>query len=248
MPSVIIITGAGRGIGAATARRAARAGHAVCVNYLSDRRTAKAVAATIEKDGGNALVVQADTAVEADVRRLFDTAQAHWGRIDGLVNNAGITGRIGRFAEAETATLERVLAVNVLGPMLCAREAVRRFSTARGGRGGVIVNLSSIAATLGAPDEYVHYAASKAAIDAFTLGIARETAREGIRVNAVAPGSTLTGIHAAAGEPGRPARVAPRIPMGRLADPDEIAEAVVWLLSDAASYVTGAILRVSGGL
>ena len=240
----LIITGASRGIDAATARLAARRGHDVCINYARDEAAAMAVLAAIKADGGRAIAVCADVSSEADVKRLFDTAEAQLGPLRGLINNAGITGPIGRFSEVETATLEKVFAVNVLGTMLCAREAARRFQAA--GR-GVIVNLSSVAATTGAPGEYVHYAASKAAIDAFTLGLARELAESNIRVNAVAPGSTLTDIHAAAGEPDRPARVRPRIPMQRLAEPEEIAEAVLWLLSDSASYATGAILRVSGG-
>ncbi len=240
----LIITGASRGIGAATARLAARRGHDVCINYARDEAAAMAVLAAIKADGGRAIAVCADVSSEADVKRLFDTAEAQLGPLRGLINNAGITGPIGRFSEVETATLEKVFAVNVLGTMLCAREAACRFQAA--GR-GVIVNLSSVAATTGAPGEYVHYAASKAAIDAFTLGLARELAGSNIRVNAVAPGSTLTDIHAAAGEPDRPARVRPRIPMQRLAEPEEIAEAVLWLLSDSASYATGAILRVSGG-
>lgn len=240
----LIITGASRGIGAATARLAARRGHDVCINYARDEAAAMAVLAAIKADGGRAIAVCADVSSEADVKRLFDTAEEQLGPLRGLINNAGITGPIGRFSEVETATLEKVFAVNVLGTMLCAREAARRFQAA--GR-GVIVNLSSVAATTGAPGEYVHYAASKAAIDAFTLGLARELAGSNIRVNAVAPGSTLTDIHAAAGEPDRPARVRPRIPMQRLAEPEEIAEAVLWLLSDSASYATGAILRVSGG-
>ncbi len=240
----LIITGASRGIGAATARLAARRGHDVCINYARDEAAAMAVLAAIKADGGRAIAVCADVSSEADVKRLFDTAEEQLGPLRGLINNAGITGPIGRFSEVETATLEKVFAVNVLGTMLCAREAACRFQAA--GR-GVIVNLSSVAATTGAPGEYVHYAASKAAIDAFTLGLARELAGSNIRVNAVAPGSTLTDIHAAAGEPDRPARVRPRIPMQRLAEPEEIAEAVLWLLSDSASYATGAILRVSGG-
>lgn len=243
MPSGLIVTGGSRGIGAATARLAARRGFRVCVNYTRDAAAADAVVAAIRAAGGTAVAVRADVAAEADVRRLFDAAEAEIGPVDALVNNAGTTGPIGRFEDVSTETLRRVLDVNLLGTMVCAREAVRRFA----GRGGTIVNLSSVAATTGAPGEYVHYAASKAAVDAFTLGLARETAGSGIRVNAVAPGSTLTDIHAAAGEPDRPARVRGRIPMQRLAEPEEIAEAVVWLLSDAASYVTGAVLRVAGG-
>lgn len=240
----LIITGASRGIGSATARLAARRGYGVCINYVHDEDAALAVVAGIQAEGGRAIAVRADVSSEPDVRRLFETAESQLGPLQGLVNNAGVTGRIGRFVDVETATLERVFDINVLGTMLCSREAARRFQAA--GR-GVIVNLSSVAATTGAPGEYVHYAASKAAIDAFTLGLARELADRGIRVNAVAPGSTLTDIHASAGEPDRPARVRSRIPMQRLAEPEEVAEAIVWLLSDAASYVTGAVLRVAGG-
>jgi len=244
MPGSLIVTGASRGIGAATAILAARRGYRVCINYLSDPRAAEGVADTIRGTGGTAVAIQADVASEADVTRLFDTAEAALGPIGALVNNAGVTGPIGPFAQTETAVLQGVLATNVLGTFLCGREAVRRFSRAGGGR---IVNLSSVAATTGAAGEYVHYAASKAAVDAFTLGLAREVAGKGIRVNAVAPGSTLTEIHAKAGEPDRPARVRGRIPMQRLAEPEEIAEAILWLLSDEASYVTGAVLRVGGG-
>ncbi|MEQ9330136.1 SDR family oxidoreductase [Thalassobaculum sp.] len=243
MPTGLIVTGGSRGIGAATARLAAGRGFRVCVNYARDAQAAETVVTAIRAAGGTAVGVQADIGTERGVRDLFDAAEAAIGPVRALVNNAGITGPIGRFETVETETLRRVLDVNVLGSMLCAREAVRRF----GDQGGAIVNLSSVAATTGAAGEYVHYAASKAAVDAFTLGLAREVAGRGIRVNAVAPGSTLTDIHAAAGEPDRPARVRSRIPLQRLAEPEEIAEAVVWLLSDAASYVTGTVLRVAGG-
>ena len=212
MPKGLIVTGAGRGIGAATAILAARRGYGVCVNYRDDARAAEAVVETIRAAGGTAVAVQADVASESAVDRLFDIADAALGPATALVNNAGVTGPIGPFATTETAVLERVLATNVLGTFLCSREAVRRFSE-RGG--GAIVNLSSVAATTGAAGEYVHYAASKAAVDSFTLGLAREIAGKGIRVNAVAPGSTLTEIHARAGEPDRPARVRGRIPMQR---------------------------------
>ena len=180
--------------------------------------------------------------------RLFDATAAALGPVTALVNNAGTTGRITRFAELDLATLRRVIDVNLVGCMLCSQEAVRRFSSARGGPGGAIVNLSSVAAQTGSPGEYVHYAATKAAIEAFTRGLAREVAAEGIRVNAVAPGTVQTGIHAAGGDPERPARVAPRIPLGRVGQPEEIAAAILWLLSPAAAYATGSVLTVAGGL
>ncbi|MBL27992.1 MAG: oxidoreductase [Rhodospirillaceae bacterium] len=240
----LIVTGGGRGIGASVARLAAEQGYAVCVNYRRDERAATAVVGAIAAAGGRATAVRADVSSEDEVRALFVTAERALGPIAGLVNNAGITGPIGRFADSDPDIWRSVLETNVVGSMLCAREAVRRFLPVGG---GAIVNLSSVAATTGAAGEYVHYAASKAAIDAFTVGLAREVADSGIRVNAVAPGSTLTDIHAAAGEPGRPARVRERIPMRRLAEPDEIAATIMWLFSEEASYVTGAVLRVAGG-
>jgi NAD(P)-dependent dehydrogenase (short-subunit alcohol dehydrogenase family) len=248
MPEVVVITGAGRGIGAATALAAARQGYAVGVNYREDAAAAGAVAERIRAGGGRALAVQADVAEPDDVARLFDQTTAAFGRVTALVNNAGTTGRITRFAELDLATLRRVIDVNLVGCMLCSQEAVRRFSTARGGPGGAIVNLSSVAAVTGSPGEYVHYAATKAAVEAFTRGLAREVAGEGIRVNAVAPGTVRTGIHAAGGDPERPARVAPRIPLGRVGEPEEIAQAILWLLSPAAAYATGSVLTVAGGL
>lgn len=246
MSKVLIVTGAGRGIGAAIARQAAAEGYAVAVNYRNDEAAAQALVASIRDGGGQAAAIQADIAVEAEVARLFARAEAEFGPPAALVNNAGITGRIARFMDTSPATIEAVFRTNVYGTMHCCRAAVDAFR--RNGARGVIVNLSSVAASTGSPREYVHYAASKAAVETFTLGLARELAPEGIRVCAVAPGSTLTDIHAAAGEPGRPERVAPAIPMGRLATPDEIAAAVAWLLSPAASYVTGATLRCAGGL
>jgi NAD(P)-dependent dehydrogenase (short-subunit alcohol dehydrogenase family) len=240
----LIITGGGRGIGAATARLAAKQGYRVCINYVRDQVAAHATVADIHEAGGVAIAAPGDVGDIDDVARLFATAEKELGPLGGLVNNAGITGRIGQFADADRATFEAVVQTNILGTLYCAQEAVRRF---RPRRRGVIVNLSSVAATTGAPNEYVHYAASKAAVDAFTVGLAKEVAAQGIRVNAVAPGSTLTDIHATAGEPDRPARVKDRIPMRRLADAEEIARAILWLLSEDASYVTGAVLRVSGG-
>ncbi|MFC0250951.1 SDR family oxidoreductase [Massilia consociata] len=246
MDKVLIVTGAGRGIGAAIARRAAAEGYAVAVNYQHDTLAAEAVVAAIRTAGGTAIAIQADVAQEEQVAHLFARTEAELGRPAALVNNAGITGRIARFTETGPATIEATFRTNVFGTMHCCRAAIAAFR--RSGIRGVIVNVSSVAAATGSPCEYVHYAASKAAVETFTLGLAREMAPEGIRVCGVAPGSTLTGIHAAAGEPGRPQRVAPAIPMGRLATADEIAEPVVWLLSPAASYVTGTTLRCAGGL
>lgn len=246
MKQVILITGAGRGIGAAIALRCAQQGHAVAVNYVHDADSANAVVAAIRKTGGEALAIQGDVGSIADVTRMFDTTEAALGPLTGLVNNAGITGRFGNFMSATPETIDQVFRTNVIGTMNCSREAVLRFRQSK--IAGVIVNLSSVAASTGSPNECVHYAASKAAVETFTNGLARELAQEGIRVCAVAPGSTLTDIHAMAGEPDRPKRVAPKIPMGRLATPEEIAEPVVWLLSPMASYVTGATLRCTGGL
>jgi NAD(P)-dependent dehydrogenase (short-subunit alcohol dehydrogenase family) len=246
MGKVMIVTGAGRGIGAAIARQAAAGGHAVAVNYRNDEASAQALVAAIRTKGGQAAAIRGDVALEAEVTQLFARTEAELGPPVALVNNAGITGRIAHFMDTSPATIEAVFRTNVYGTMHCCRAAIEAFR--RHGTRGVIVNLSSIAASTGSPREYVHYAASKAAVETFTLGLAREMAPEGIRVCAVAPGSTLTGIHAAAGEPGRPERVAPAIPMGRLATPEEIAEAVLWMLSPAASYVTGTTLRCAGGL
>jgi len=246
MKPVLIVTGAGRGIGAAVARQAAARGYAVAVNYQRDAQSAEALVRGIAGAGGSALAIQADIGRLEEVERLFARVETELGPPTALVNNAGITGRIGPFMDADPAAIEAVFRTNVHGTMHCSRAAVRAFRA--GGTRGVIVNLSSVAATTGSPGEYVHYAASKAAVETFTLGLARELAPEGIRVCAVAPGSTLTDIHASAGEPGRPARVAPKIPMQRLATPDEIAEPVLWLLSPAASYVTGTTLRCGGGL
>jgi NAD(P)-dependent dehydrogenase (short-subunit alcohol dehydrogenase family) len=244
---LLIITGGGRGIGAATARRAAGQGWDVCVNYHADAAAAEKVAAECRDLGVRAVPAQGDVAVEADVVRLFGAAEEALGPVRALVNNAGVLGRQARVADLEVARVERVLAVNALGALLCAREAVRRMSTATGGEGGVIVNVSSRAAVLGAAGEYVDYAAAKAAVDALTVGLAREVADEGIRVNGVRPGLIETDIHASGGEPGRVARLAPTVPMRRGGRAEEVAEAILWLLSPASSYTTGTIIDVSGG-
>lgn len=243
----LIITGASRGIGAAVARLAGARGWAVAVNFSTGEKEARGVVAEIVSHGGQATAIQADISREADIVRVFETAERELGPIKGLVNNAATTGGFARVEDVSAAAIEKVFAINVAGAILCAREAVRRMSTKRGGTGGAIVNISSRAAETGSPGEWVHYAASKGAIDSFTVGLAREVATEGIRVNAVAPGLVETGLHAANGEPGRLQRLMPSIPMQRAGQPNEVAEAVLWLLSSAASYTTGAILEVGGG-
>jgi NAD(P)-dependent dehydrogenase (short-subunit alcohol dehydrogenase family) len=243
---VVIVTGGGRGIGAAVVRQVARE-HSVVIGYADNHAVARDVLAEVEAAGGTARAVPGDVADEADVRRLFEAA-AELGELSGVVCNAGVTGNTpGRLDEQDVATVRRVLEVNVLGVFLCNREAVRRMSTRHGGKGGAIVNVSSTAAGRGSPGEWVHYAASKAAVESMTYGLAQEVAAEGVRVNAVAPGLVHTDLHAAAGMPNRPAERAPMIPMRRAGEPEEIAEGVTWLLSPAASFVTGAILPISGG-
>lgn len=242
---VLLVTGGSRGIGAAIVRQAAAAGARVCFSYRREHAAASALCEQLSAGGAEVHAVQGDAADPAFPMALLDAAEARFGTVTMLVNNAGITGRYGPFHDLPAEVLRQTFDINVIAPLLLAQETVRRWR--RAGIAGRMVNLSSIAATLGAPHEYVHYAASKAAIDAFTIGLGKELAAEGIRINAVAPGTTMTDIHAAIGEPDRPARVAPRIPMQRVAEPDEIATAVIWLLSDAASYVTASILRVSGG-
>jgi NAD(P)-dependent dehydrogenase (short-subunit alcohol dehydrogenase family) len=244
---IVIITGGSRGIGAATARLAARRGYAVCLSYLRNSDAALEVANEIKRGGGTAIVAAADVSSEADVQRLFKTTDEALGRVTALVNNVGIVERQTRVENMDAARLNRVFAVNVTGSFLCAREAVRRMSTKYGGAGGAIVNVSSVASRLGSPDEYVDYAAAKAAIDTFTIGLAKEVATEGIRVNAVRPGVVYTDIHASGGEPNRVERVKEFVPMKRGGQPEEVARAILWLLSDDASYSTGAILDVSGG-
>jgi NAD(P)-dependent dehydrogenase (short-subunit alcohol dehydrogenase family) len=247
MSNTLVLTGGSRGIGAATALRAARAGYAVALTYLGNAQAASAIVEAIERGGGRALAIQADVAKADDITRLFDTVDREFGRLDALVNNAGITAQQMRVDAMDVARLQRVFDTNILGSFLCAQAAVRRMSTRYGGRGGAIVNLSSAAARLGSPGEFIDYAASKGAIDTFTLGLAKEVAGEGIRVNAVRPGLIDTDIHASSGEPGRLERLKPSVPMQRAGSADEVAAAIVWLLSDDASYVTGTCLDVAGG-
>jgi NAD(P)-dependent dehydrogenase (short-subunit alcohol dehydrogenase family) len=247
MEKVLIVTGGGRGIGAATARLAARQGYAVCVGYVDNRVAAESVVQSIEVDGGRAVAVAADVALETDVSRLFETSEQLLGPLRGLVNNAGILEHQMRVDEMDAARLERVFRTNVIGAFSCAREAVKRLSTRYGGLGGAIVNVSSAAARLGSPGEYVDYAASKGAIDTLTIGLAREVAEEGIRVNAVRPGFIYTDMHARGGEPHRVDRVKAQVPMKRGGTPEEVARAILWLLSEEASYTTGSFIEVAGG-
>jgi NAD(P)-dependent dehydrogenase (short-subunit alcohol dehydrogenase family) len=245
--AVAIVTGGGRGIGAAIAKGLARDGYAIAVNYAGNEDAAAKTVSEITANGGTALAIQADVAKEDDVIRLFAAVDKSFGAVTALINNAGIGGGLSRLEDLSAAALANVFAVNVLGAFLCCREAVRRMSTRRGGAGGNIVNISSRAAQLGSPGEWVHYAATKGALDTLTVGLAREVAAEEIRVNAVAAGLVETEMHAAAGEPGRPQRIAPTIPMRRAGTAEEIANCVRFLVSPAASYVTAAIVAVSGG-
>ncbi|MES2938165.1 MAG: SDR family oxidoreductase [Pseudomonadota bacterium] len=247
MDQVLLVTGGSRGIGAATALLAAAKGYAVAVNYTSRPDAADAVVARIAANGGKAIAVQADVADEGQVLAMFDAVDRRLGRLTALVNNAGVVDVSARVDEMSVARWKRMFDINVIGSLLCAREAVRRMSTRHGGTGGAIVNLSSAAARLGAPGQYVDYAAAKGAIDAFTIGLAREVAEEGIRVNAVRPGLIETDIHASGGIPDRVERLAHQVPMQRGGTADEVAEAIVWLLSPAASYTTMSLLDVSGG-
>ncbi len=246
-PPIALVTAASRGIGATTARMLAEAGYDVAISYLSNEAAAQTVVAEVEAAGQRGLAIAADNASEADIMRLFETVDRELGVLRALVNNAGVTGGFSRVDSVSEATLQLVSGVNFIGPMLCCREAVRRMSTAHGGAGGAIVNVSSTAATRGSAGEWVHYAATKGAVNTMTIGLAAEVAGEGIRVNAVAPGLTATELHADAGEPGRIDRLSPVIPLGRAGRTEEMAAAIRWLLSDEASYTTGAILPVGGG-
>ena len=247
MSRVMLITGASRGIGAATARLAAQRGYALCLNYHQREDAVNAVLQQVRGLGATAIAVKADVADEAQVLHMFEEVDRQFGRLDVLVNNAGMLEQQMRLEQMDAARWARVLGANVIGSFLCAREAIKRMSTRHGGEGGAIVNLSSVAARLGAPGEYIDYAAAKGAIDSMTLGLAREVAGDGIRVNAVRPGVIHTEIHAAGGEPGRVERVKASVPMRRGGQAEEIAEAILWLASEQASYTSGALLDVAGG-
>ena len=247
MDKILLVTGGGRGIGAATARLAASQGWTVAVGYSQDEASAQAVVESIVGQGGQAMALQADVAQPDQVLRLFDQIDQRWGPLHALVNNAGVVDVAARVDEMDWDRWRRMFDINVLGSFLCAREAVRRMSTRHGGRGGCIVNLSSAAARLGSPGQYVDYAAAKAAIDAFTMGLAKEVGAEGIRVNAVRPGLIETDIHASGGQPDRVRQLVHQVPMQRGGRAEEVAQAIVWLLSDAASYTTMALLDVTGG-
>ena len=247
MSAVVLITGASRGIGAATALLAARQGYAVAVNYSANSLAADEVVRQIRQGGGSAMAVQADVADEAQVLTMFEKVDAKLGRLTALVNNAGVVDQTSRVEAMSMARFRRMFEINVFGSFVCAREAVRRMSTRHGGAGGTIVNLSSVAARLGAPGQYVDYAAAKGAIDSFTLGLAKEVAAEGIRVNAVRPGIIETDIHASGGLPNRAHEMAPQIPMLRPGSAEEVARSILWLMGTESSYTTGTVLDVTGG-
>lgn len=244
---LILITGGSRGVGAATARLAAEHGYDVAISFMSDESAAAAVAADVEAAGRRALPVRADSADPAQVARLFDEIDREFGRIDVLVNNAAILARQSRLEDLEFERMRRIFAVNAIGPILCAQQAVKRMAYRHDGRGGTVINISSASARLGSPNEYVDYAASKGAVETFTTGLAKEVAREGIRVNCIRPGHIYTDMHASGGEPGRVDRVKDSIPMGRGGQPEEVARAILWLASAEASFITGAFLDVTGG-
>ncbi|HEX6218895.1 MAG TPA: SDR family oxidoreductase [Sphingomicrobium sp.] len=247
MSKVMLVTGASRGIGAATARLAAGRGYDVAVNYNTSQAAAESVVKAIVEAGGRAVAIKGDVAVEADVKQIFGTVDSELGQLDVLINNAGILERAMRLDEMTPERWQRVLATNVVGCFLCAREAVLRMSTRHGGRGGTIVNVASAASRLGSPNEFIDYAASKGAVDSMTIGLAKEVAREGIRVNAVRPGLIETDIHASSGQPDRIERLKEAVPMGRGGRPEEVAEAILWLASDQSSYVTGTFIDVTAG-
>lgn len=247
MSQIVLITGGSRGIGAATALQAARAGYAVAVNYTANSLAADEVVRQIRQGGGTAITVQADVAEESQVLAMFEKVDAKLGRLTALVNNAGVVDRTERVDGMNVARLKRMFDINVIGTMVCAREAVKRMSTRYGGAGGAIVNVSSVAARLGGPGQYVDYAAAKGAVDTFTLGLAKEVATEGIRVNAVRPGIIETDIHASGGLPNRAHDMAPQVPMQRAGSADEVAQSIVWLLGSGSSYTTGALLDIAGG-
>jgi NAD(P)-dependent dehydrogenase (short-subunit alcohol dehydrogenase family) len=247
MVKTILITGGSRGIGRATAIMAGQRGWSVGVNYAGNEQAAQDTVQAVQAAGGRAIAIRGDVAMEADVIAMFDTVEQAFGKLDGLVNNAGIVAPTADLADMSIERLKRLFDTNILGSFLCAREAARRMSIKREGRGGAIVNLSSAAARIGSPNLFVDYAASKGAIDTFTIGLSKELGPEGIRVNAVRPGIIETDIHASAGEPDRAARLAPTVPLRRSGTADEVAEAIIWLLDDASSYVTGALLDVAGG-
>lgn len=248
MRPIVIVTGASHGIGAATARLFAADGYDVCINYLSDAAAAATVVEDCRAAGARAVAVQGDVGRREDIRALFGACDAELGRVTCLVNNAGIIGKACRIEELQPAVLEKTFSINVFGVMYCIQEAAQRMSTRKGGKGGTIVNMSSLASFLGSPNEYVHYAASKGAVESISIGAGKELAPEGIRVNAIRVGTTNTRIHTQGGNPERPARIAAATPMGRIAEPDDIARAALWLASPGSGFVTGTLITVSGGL